>query len=163
MLVDMDRSSPARRGRPPIGDRSLTSTDRSKRRFERLAARELSEGEMREGFAKLRDELAAAGVPDRAREVAHILQTTALRAVAEYTRRMSMYFVQNGPASINPEEKSAHEQHIIDLANKIELLALAENSSYEQFDEILRQLHALGFFPENSLVMDVARAFYAGR
>jgi len=164
--LDMDGSNPARRsrrGRPPIGDRSLTSTDRSKRRFERLAAREVSEGEMREGLAKLHDELVAAGVPDRAREVAHILQSTALKAVAEYTRRMSMYFVQSGPASFNQKEKSAHEQQIIDLANKIESLGLVENLSYEQFEEILRQLHALGFFPENSLVMDVARAFYAGR
>jgi hypothetical protein len=166
ILVHMDGSSPvrrSRRGRPPIGDRSLTSTDRSKRRFERLVAREVSESEMREGLAKLHDELVAAGVPDRAREVAHILQSTALKAVAEYTRRMSMYFVQNGPASFNQEEKSTHEQQIIDLANRIESLVLVENLSYEQFEEILRQLHARGFFPENSLVMDVAHAFCAGR
>jgi hypothetical protein len=159
----MDRSSPARRGRPPIGDRSLTSTERSKRRIERLAAREISEGAMRDGLVKLHDELVAAGVPDQAHEVAHMLQATALKAVAEYTRRMSMFFVQNGPRSLNSDERSMQEQHIVSLANRIESLALVENSSYPEFEDILRQLHALGFFPENSLVSDVARAFYAGR
>jgi hypothetical protein len=118
---------------------------------------------MRDGLEKLHGDLVTAGVPDRAGDVAKILQTTALKAVAEYTRRMSMFFVQSGPKSFNSEEKSAHEKRIIDLAAKIDSLAIRDNSSYEQFDEILRQLRALGFFPDNLLVSDVARAFYVGR
>jgi hypothetical protein len=76
---------------------------------------------------------------------------------------MAMFFVQSGPKSFNSEEKSTHEKRIIYLAVKIDSLAATDNSSYEQFDEILRQLHALGFFPDNSLVSDVARGFYMGR
>jgi hypothetical protein len=162
-LATMDRAKPAQRGRPPIGNRALTSTERSKRRIERLTAREVAEGTMRDGLEKLHGELVTAGVPDRAGDVANILQTTALKAVAEYTRRMAMFFAQSGPKSFNSEEKSAHEKRIIDLSVKIDSLAITDNSSYEQFDEILQQLHALGFFPDNSLVSDVARAFYVGR
>jgi hypothetical protein len=162
-LATMDRSRPARRGRPPIGDRALTSTERSKRRIERLAAREIAEGAMRNGLEKLHGELFAAGVSDRAGDLAKILQTTALKAVAGYTRGMSMFFVQSGPKSFNPEEKTNHEKRIIELADKIDSLAIADDASYEQFEKILRQLHTLGFFPDNSLVSDVARAFYVGR
>ena len=143
----MDRSGTARRGRPPIGNRALTSRERSKRRIERLAARELAEGAMRGGLEKLHGELVAAGVPDQAGDLARILQTTALKAVAEYTRRTSKFFVQTGPKSFNPEEKTAHEKRINDLADKIDTLANAHNSSYEQFDEILRQLHTLPSLP----------------
>jgi hypothetical protein len=159
-LGTMDRSRPVRRGRPPIGDRALTSTERSKRRIERLAAREIAEGAMRNGLEKLHGELVAAGVPDRPGELAKILQTTALKAVAEYTRGMSMFFVQRGPKLFNPEEKTNHEKLIIELADRIDSLAIADNASYEQFDKILRQLHTLGFFPDHLLVSDVARAFF---
>jgi len=76
---------------------------------------------------------------------------------------MSMFFVQTGPSSFSLEEKSAHETQINDLADKIDFLAGANNSSYEQFDQILRQLHALGFLPDNALVSDVARAFFGGK
>lgn len=159
----MDRSKPPRRGRPPIANRALTSTERNKRRIERLAAREIAEGAMRGGLEKLHGELTAAGVPDQASDLARILRTTALKAVAEYTRRMSMFFVQTGPSSFSLEEKSAHETQINDLADKIDSRAGANNSSYEQFDQILRQLHTLGFFPDNALVSDVARAFFGGK
>jgi hypothetical protein len=162
-LATMDRSRPARRGRPPIGDRALTSTERSKRRIERLAAREIAEGAMRNGLEKLYGELFAAGVSDRAGDLAKILQATALKAVAGYTRGMSMFFVQSGLKSFNPEEKTNHEKRIIELADKIDSLAIADDASYEQFEKILQQLHTLGFFPDNSLVSDVARAFYVGR
>jgi hypothetical protein len=87
----MDRSKPPRRGRPPIANRALTSTERNKRRIERLAAREIAEGAMRGGLEKLHGELTAAGVPDQASDLARILRTTALKAVAEYTRRMSIF------------------------------------------------------------------------
>ena len=118
---------------------------------------------MRGGLEKLHGELTAAGVPDRASDLARILQTTALKAVAEYTRRMSMFFVQTGPRSFSPEEKSAHETRINHLADKIDSLAGANHPSYEQFDQILRQLHELGFFPDDALVSDVARAFFGGK
>jgi hypothetical protein len=154
----MDRSK-ARRGRPPIGNQALTSAERSKRRIERLAARELAESAMRGGLEKLHGELVAAGVPEKAGDLAGILQATALKAVAEYTRRTSMFFVQSGPKSLNLEEKDAHQKRINDLADKIDSLANADNSSYSKFEEILRQLHTLGFFPDNALVSNVARAF----
>jgi hypothetical protein len=118
---------------------------------------------MRDGLEKLHGELVAAGVPHQAGDLATILQTTALKAVAEYTRRMSMFFVQTGSKSFNQEQKADHEMRINDLADKIDSLANAGITSYQQFNEILRQLHALGFFPDTALVSDVARAFYCGK
>jgi hypothetical protein len=118
---------------------------------------------MRNGLEKLHGELVAAGIPDRAGDLAKILQTTALKAVAEYTRGTSKFFVQSGPKSLNPAEKTKHEKRIVDLANEIASLAIADDASYEQFDKILRQLNTLGFFPDRALVSDVARAFYVAR
>jgi len=118
---------------------------------------------MRGGLEKLRSELVGAGASHQAGNLARILQTTALKAVAEYTRRMSTFFVQTVPTSFNREEKADRERRINDLADKIDLLASAENSSYSQFEEILQQLRVLGFFPDTALVSDVARAFYGRR
>ncbi len=148
------------RGRPAtIGNRALTSGERSKRRLERLAARETAAGTMREELEGMHHELVAAGVPDRAADLAKILRKCALKAVAEYTRGTSMFFVQDGPKSSDPRDTAQHENRIVALADKIGSLASAEDPDYLEFEAILRQLHALGFFPDASLVSDVARAF----
>ena len=63
-----------------------------------------------------------------------------------------------------PADADQRRQAIIKQADAIEALAdevAAGRGSYAQFEEILRELHRLGFFPETALVSVVARNMLA--
>ena len=84
----------------------------------------------------------------------------ALEAVADYSRRHSEMFVRNGPRSLTPPETAKHRQRIAALADQIDALAAdAQDGAveYRQFETILGRLHAEGFFPDNELVLVVAK------
>jgi hypothetical protein len=85
----------------------------------------------------------------------------ALRRVADYVRQHSSLFVIDGPASLTAPERKRREREIEAVTNKIDELAASlhgNSAEYSQFEELLRQLHLLGFFPTIELVSDVARA-----
>lgn len=76
-------------------------------------------------------------------------------------RNHAHLFVQDGPSSFGPSERARRENHIKALADEIDELAkVAGNGSvqYQQFEEVLGALHAVGFFPMGNLVSDVAYA-----
>jgi len=88
----------------------------------------------------------------------------ALRVIAAYTRAHSHLFVRQGPAMLAPADADQRRQAIIKQAEAIETLAgevAVGRGSYAQFEEILRELHRLGFFPETALVSAVARNMLA--
>ncbi len=85
----------------------------------------------------------------------------ALAALANYVRTNSNVFVQNGPGSFGPAERSRRENQIKALADATDDLAKRAGDGsvqYQDFVEILGLLHAAGFFPLNGLVGDVAMA-----
>jgi hypothetical protein len=85
----------------------------------------------------------------------------ALRAIANYARQHSSAFVTDGPRRLTPDQRTGRQQKIEALADKLDELALAAGNgraSYEDFEGILQKLHALGFFPEMSLISAVAKA-----
>ena len=85
----------------------------------------------------------------------------ALNAVAQYTRQHSLAFVTDGPRMLAPDQKVRRKQNIESLADKIDELADAAaggKATYTQFEAILNKLHALGFYPEISLISAVAKA-----
>jgi hypothetical protein len=86
----------------------------------------------------------------------------ALRAVAEYVARSSGMSVTSGPRMLGPAQATEKKQRIEALGKEIDALATASElglAGYRQFDVVLGKLHKLGFFPETSLVSEVARAF----
>jgi hypothetical protein len=88
----------------------------------------------------------------------------ALRALARYTREHGHLFVREGPAMLSPSDAEQRRQAIEKQADAIDTLAVeveAGRASYAHFEEILRELHRLGFFPETSLVSAVARNMLA--
>jgi transcriptional regulator with XRE-family HTH domain len=90
------------------------------------------------------------------------ISAAALRAVAEYVERNSALSVTLGPRMLSPKQAAQKQQRIEGLAHEIDSLAAAAEqglAGYRQFDVILGNLHKLGFFPETSLVSEVARAF----
>jgi len=85
----------------------------------------------------------------------------ALRAVADYTRKHAELFVRDGPALPTPAAKAQREQAIFRQADALASLAdgVAQGrGAYGDFEEILRELHRLGFFPETRLVSAVAHS-----
>lgn len=83
----------------------------------------------------------------------------ALKAVAQYTRQNASLSAQDKAKPVDP---TARMQTIITLADKIDDLAarsLDGLAKYDQFETLLNELHAAGFFPEMSLISDVARSF----
>jgi hypothetical protein len=85
----------------------------------------------------------------------------ALADLAAYVRQHSNIFVQDGPGSVGPAERTRRETRIKALGDSIaELAQRADDGSvhYQDFEEFLGLLHAAGFFPPNGLVGDVAFA-----
>jgi hypothetical protein len=85
----------------------------------------------------------------------------ALAALADYVRKNASFFVTNGPAMLTPIARANHEKHIASLADKVDALAgkAREGSAdYQQFNAVLGELHAAGYFPDRDLVSAAAKA-----
>ena len=85
----------------------------------------------------------------------------ALAALAKYVRRNSSLFVTNGPAMLTPIARANHEKHIESLADKVDALAGKAReglADYQQFNAVLGELHAAGYFPDRDLVSAAAKA-----
>jgi hypothetical protein len=87
---------------------------------------------------------------------------SALNELAQYVRTNAGIFVTTGPKMLTPQETSARKQKIEELANQIKTLAIKVPDgtvNYEAVEAILKKLRELGFFPDNLLVSNLARAF----
>jgi hypothetical protein len=85
----------------------------------------------------------------------------ALKAVADYTRKHSSIFVVDGPNLLDRSEKARCQKTIESIADKLDELAVAAaegRAKYQDFESLLGELHAVAFYPEMSLISDVAHA-----
>jgi hypothetical protein len=132
------------------------------RRMGRMAGIELAAGDTVERLWRLHRELVNTGQAEWAAQIARILKINALKTAAEYVRRNSAYFVQNGPTSLDAKAVQERRAAISDVADNIDALAQSVTEGegdYSEFDEILDDLRALGFWIDGTLVSAVARAF----
>jgi hypothetical protein len=89
---------------------------------------------------------------------------SALKELAQEIKNHSWAFVRSGQRMLSPPETAAREQRIVALAGKMEELAekVPQNTvTYVDVDAVLSQLREVGFFPDNLLVNNVARAIHA--
>jgi hypothetical protein len=87
---------------------------------------------------------------------------SALKDLAKYVKQNAELFVRDGPKMPSPQEAAKRKQKIEELGNQLEELAAAIPQGmvkYETVDAVLARLRALGFFPDNLLVSNLARAF----
>jgi hypothetical protein len=87
---------------------------------------------------------------------------SALKKLAQNVEDNARSFVRHGPKLPDQSEIDAKQNLINALANELRDLAAVVpygQTSYEKFDAILHKLHALGVFPDDGLVSEVARAF----
>jgi hypothetical protein len=139
----------------------MTATERSKRRDARFGAATAASELLSQRLGTLHGELRAAGLPEWASKVAEISRSAALRAAAEYARRNAGFYATNGARMHTPEERAQHIQHIVALADQVDALAdIAGSLAYPQFQAILDDMHKAGFWPETSLVSEVARTIH---
>jgi len=85
----------------------------------------------------------------------------ALKAVASYVRENSSAFAVNGAKRLDAPEKLRRRKSIESRADKIDELAAAAShgrAKYEEFEDLLRELHAAGFYPTMPLISAVAHA-----
>jgi hypothetical protein len=62
---------------------------------------------------------------------------------------------------IGGAEKAGRQKTIESIADKLDELAVAAaegRAKYQDFESLLKDLHAVGFYPEMSLISDVANA-----
>lgn len=153
-----------RPGRLPKAQSAMTGTLRSNQRAARQAAKAVAAEVMHKSLAVLEGDLGAAGLTDWSDRVVRIARMTALKAVAEYTRRNAKIFVTDGPALLSPQARDERIRRISDIAAGLDALGDAVLTSvvrYGEFEALLDALHKAGFWPENMLVSDVAHAFIA--
>jgi Homeodomain-like domain len=89
-------------------------------------------------------------------------QEAALTDIAEYVRSHASIFVQDGPEMMTRKQAAERQRLIEGLADRLTALARASRegmASYAQYEGIQDELHAAGFYPKDSLVAAVARAF----
>jgi hypothetical protein len=88
----------------------------------------------------------------------------ALGAIAHYTRENAHLFVREGASTLMPAATDQRLQAIVRQAEALNTLAgeaVEGRAGYARFEEILRELHRLGFFPKTALVSAVARSMLA--
>jgi len=103
--------------------------------------------------------LTAEGAADSAAYLAKVLRSSAIVAVAEYTRKTADFFVQDGPTYFNASEVERQKKQIVEIADNLVILAGSQEPNYRDFENLLQRLQTLGFFPDGSLVSDAAHAF----
>jgi transcriptional regulator with XRE-family HTH domain len=89
-------------------------------------------------------------------------QASALADIASYVRTNSAVSARSGQALPTSKQAAEQKRHIESLAAQLQELAEAARdgfASYSQYEDIQDRLHAAGFFPKDSLVAAVARAF----
>ncbi len=89
-------------------------------------------------------------------------QMIALTEVANYARTNAASFARDGQSLLTPRQAAEHKKQIERLADELAELADWARmgiASYRRYEEIQDKLHAAGFFPKDSLVAAVARAF----
>ncbi len=89
---------------------------------------------------------------------------SALKELAQEVRRNSWAFVRQGPAMLSPSVTALRDQKIKELAKEIDRLGDKvphRKVTYGEVKRVLDRLHELGFFPDQLLISNVARAIYA--
>ena len=89
-------------------------------------------------------------------------QAKSLSEMASYVRQHANIAVTEGPNVLTPRQAAERKLRIERLAAQLEELAEAASEGsaiYLQYEDIEEKLHELGFFPTDSQVAAIARAF----
>jgi len=137
-----------------------TSTDRNRRRVDRLLASETLARGLVTDLAGYHRELIAAGEAKMADRIALSLRRAALGAFTDYMRRTATFLVRSGSTLASPEERQAGEEAVLRIADEIEALADDPSAEVVAFETAANKLRKWGAFPDPELYSAVVHSFF---
>lgn len=148
------------RGRAAAVVGELTSsTDRNRRRVDRLLASETMARGLIDDLAAYHRELVAAGDIKTADRIGLSLRRAALGGLSDYTRRTAMFRVRSGSRMASPEEMQADEEFVLRIADELDALADIPTADFDIFEKMTNKLRKTGAFPDAELYSVVAQSF----
>ncbi len=138
----------------------MTSTDRNRRRVDRLLASEALARRLSEDLTTYHRELVAAGDTKTADRVALSLRRAALNGLSDYMRRTAKFRARSGASAASPEEKQADEETVLEIADELDTLADDASASAHTLEILTNKLRQMGAFPDSELYYAAVRSFY---
>jgi hypothetical protein len=149
-----------KRGRVAAVEGELTtSTDRNRRRVDRLLASETLARGLIKDLATYHQELVATGEVKTADRIALSLRRAAVGGLSDYTRRTVMFSVRPGSRRSSPEEMQAHEEAVLRIVDELDTLADNPAADFDTFETVTNKLRKMGAFPDSELYSAVAQSF----
>jgi len=137
----------------------LTSTDRNRRRVDRLLASEELARSLIEDLAKYHHELVRAGDAKAADRIALALRRAALIGLTDYMRRTAEFRARSGSAIVSPAEMQADTEAVLRVANELDALANDPTATADTVELITNKLRQMGAFPDAELYSAVIQSF----
>jgi hypothetical protein len=148
-----------KRGRAAaVEGESTTSTDRNRRRVDRLLASEFLARALIRDLAIYHQELVAAGDVKTADRIALSLRRAALAGLSDYMRRTATLRARSGSKTESPDEVQAGEKAVLRIADKLDALADVPTADVGTFEVLTNKLRKLGAFPDAELYAAVVRS-----
>ena len=149
-----------KRGRGAAVEGELTtSTDRNRRRIDRLLASESLARGLIEDLATYHQELVAAGDEQTADRIALLLRRAALGGLSDYMRRTATFRGRSGLRLSSPEEMQAHEASVLAIADALEALADDPAAEFAAIEMLANKLRQMGAFPDRELYSAAVQSF----
>jgi hypothetical protein len=135
-----------------------TSTDRNRRRIDRLLASEHLARRLVEDLAKYHQELVVAGNAVAAERIALSLRRAALAALSDYMRRTAS-IRGRGIGVSSSLDMEAYEKAVLQIADEIEVLAEKAGATYGDVEALGHRLRQMGAFPDSELYSAAVQSF----
>ncbi|MEA1676539.1 hypothetical protein [Nitrospirillum sp. BR 11163] len=150
-----------KRGRAAaVEGEQTSSTDRNRRRVDRLLASETLARGLVDDLTNFHKELVTAGDLKTADRVAASIRRAALGALADYMRRTAAFRVRSGANMASPESMKAEEEFVLDIADQLDQMADDPQATEQLFEALTDKLRQLGVFPDGDLNSAVVNGFF---
>ncbi|HEY5305657.1 MAG TPA: hypothetical protein VIJ52_03185 [Pseudolabrys sp.] len=136
-----------------------TSTDRNRRRVDRLLASETLARKLTDDLATYHQELVAAGDAGTADRIALSLRRAALSGLSDYMRRTATFRARLGPRMASPEEMQRDEEAVLQIADELDALADDPAANVSTFETAANRLRQMGAFPDADLHSAAVQSF----
>ncbi|MDG3441734.1 hypothetical protein [Nitrospirillum amazonense] len=137
-----------------------SSTDRNRRRVDRLLASETLAHGLIDDLTNFHKELVTAGDLKTADRVAASIRRAALGALADYMRRTAAFRARSGANMASPETMKAEEETVLDIADQLDQMADDPQATEQLFEALTDKLRQLGVFPDGDLNSAVVNGFF---
>jgi hypothetical protein len=149
-----------KRGRvAAVEGEAATSTDRNRRRIDRLLASETMARVLIDSLATHHHELVRVGDISTADRIAMSLRRAALGGLSDYVRRTAAFRVRSGSRMASLEEMHADEEAVLAVADELDMLTDDPSADVGTFETCTNKLRKVGAFPDPDLYSAVVQSY----